>query len=40
MLMHPIYEILLKIVDYKLVMKYIEIKVGEAMGIHGGEIKR
>ena len=40
MLMHPIDETLLKIVGYKLVMKYMEIKVGETMGIHGGEIKR
>ena len=41
MLMHQIYGILLKIVCYNLVMKYVERrKVGETMGIHGGGMKR
>ena len=40
MLMHPIQEILLKIVCYKLLMKYVERrKIGETMGIPGGGIE-
>ena len=41
MLMHPIYEIFLKIVCCKLVMKYVETrKVEKSMGISGGGMKR
>ena len=41
MLMQPIYGTLLKIVCYKLVMKYVEKrKIEETMGIHGGGMKR
>ena len=40
-LMHPIYEILLKIMCCKLEKKYVDRReVGEIMGIHGGEMKR
>ena len=39
--MHPIYEIFLKLVYYKLVMEYVERrKVEKTMGIHGGRMKR
>ena len=41
MLMLPIYEILIKQVCRKLVMKYVERrKVEKTMGIHGGGMKR
>ena len=41
MLMHPIYGILLKIVCYKLVMRYAKRrKVGGTIRIHGGGMKR
>ena len=41
MLMHSIYGILLEIVCYRLVMKYVERKkVGEIVFTHGGGMKR
>ena len=41
MLLHPIYGILLKMVCYKLVMKYVETKkIEETKGIHSGGMKR